>query len=108
MTQARGGFTAVTCYQETGGGLLLAVRVQPRASQEQIVGEVEGRLRVRLTAPPVDDAANEALVAAVARWLGVARAQVALVSGARAREKRVLVRGDALTLRARLEALLGG
>ena len=97
----------MTCYQETGDGLLVAVRVQPRAAREQIVGEVDGRLRVRLTAPPVDDAANEALVVAVARWLGVTRAQVGLVSGARSREKRVLVRGDAPTLRTRLETLLG-
>ena len=44
-----------------GSDVLLHVRVQPRASREAVVGEVEGRLRVALTAPPVEGAANDAL-----------------------------------------------
>jgi hypothetical protein len=101
-------FMAEPCYQEIDGGLLLAVRVQPRASREGVGEVIEGRLRIRLTAPPVDDAANSALVALLARWLGVGRGDVVLVAGMRSREKRVLVRGHATALLRRLEALLKG
>ncbi|MEB3330448.1 MAG: DUF167 domain-containing protein [Candidatus Sericytochromatia bacterium] len=95
-----------SCYLEVSQGVVLGVRVQPRASRELIGPVVEGRLRVRLTAPPVDDAANVALISLLARWLGVARGDLSLVSGERAREKRVLVRGRPEVLRRRLEALL--
>lgn len=95
-----------SCYQEVEGGLLIDVRVQPRSSREQVDGEVEGRLRVRLSAPPVDDAANDALTRLMARWLGVARGAVSLVAGHKAREKRVRISGNAGALAQRLQALL--
>jgi hypothetical protein len=99
-------FMSGPCYQEIDDGLLLAVRVQPRASREHVGEVIEGRLRIRLTAPPLDDAANAALVGLLARWLGVGRADVRLVAGQRSREKRVLVRGDTTELLRRLETLL--
>jgi uncharacterized protein (TIGR00251 family) len=106
MESSEGGCLPVSCYQETVDGLVLLVRVQPGASRNAIGEVVEGRLRVRLTAPPVDGAANSALVVCLALWLDVPRGRVAIVGGARAREKRVLVLGDAGSLRLRLEALL--
>jgi uncharacterized protein len=71
----------------------LAVRVQPRAARDEIVGERDGALVVRLTAPPVEGRANEALCRLLARRLGVAPGRVTVVGGARARTKRVRVEG---------------
>ena len=95
-------------YLETKDGLELAVRVQPRASADRVEGVVEGRLRVRLSAPPVENAANKAVVEVVAAWLGVPRSRVSLIGGDKAREKRLLVRGDAAALVAQLAERLRG
>jgi uncharacterized protein (TIGR00251 family) len=71
----------------------LEVRVIPRASREEIVGMRDGELVVRLTAPPVDDAANRALVKLIAKRLGVARGRVTIVRGGRGRHKLLEVEG---------------
>jgi uncharacterized protein (TIGR00251 family) len=76
-----------------GGAIVFAVRVQPRASRDEIVGEWNGALKIRLTAPPVDDRANEACCCLLAARLNVPVAAVRIVSGARSRNKRVAVRG---------------
>ena len=88
---------------ETNGGVTFAVRVVPRSSRNQIVG-VEGRaLKVKLSAPPVEGAANAALIEFVAEWLGVRRSAVSIVSGGKARNK--LVRVNGLTLNRVIERL---
>ena len=74
-------------------GVRFDVRVQPRASRSEVVGEQEGALRVRLAAPPVDGAANEALVELLADVLDVAKRDVRIVSGATSRRKVVEVDG---------------
>jgi uncharacterized protein len=87
----------------SGNGLTLRVRVQPRASKDALGGEREGALVVRLTAPPVEGAANEALARFLGRALGVAPSAVRVVSGASGRNKVVSVAGlDAATARERL------
>jgi uncharacterized protein (TIGR00251 family) len=78
---------------EANGGVTFAVRVAPRASRNQIVGVEGGALKIKLTAPPVEGAANAALIAFVAEWLGVRRSAVSIVSGDKARNKLVRVRG---------------
>ena len=70
-----------------------AVRVQPRASRDAVGGEWEGALKVRLTAPPVDDRANEALRRLLAERLNVPLGAVTILSGSRGRTKRVAVSG---------------
>jgi uncharacterized protein len=72
---------------------MLRVRVQPRASRDEIVEERDGALLVRLTAPPVDNRANEALVRLVAKRLGVAPTRITLLHGARSRDKVLEVDG---------------
>jgi len=67
------------------------VRVQPRASRNEFADVQNGVLRVRLRAPPVDGAANEALVEFIADELGLARRQVRIVSGFGSRNKVVEV-----------------
>lgn len=72
-------------------GTQLQVRVVPRAGRNAIVGVQGGRLKVRLTAPPVEGAANTALIEFLARTLDIPRRDVRLVSGERGRNKVVLV-----------------
>lgn len=72
------------------------VRVQPRASRNEIAGVRNGVLRVRLTAPPVEGAANEGLIEFLADELGVARRQVRIVSGFGSRNKVIEVDAEVL------------
>lgn len=69
------------------------VHVHPRASRNEIAGERDGALRVRLTAPPVDNAANEALVALLAKALRTPRRDIRIVGGATSRRKVVEIDG---------------
>ena len=78
---------------EKDGTLSFAVRVQPRASRDEIAGEYQGGLKIRLTAPPVDDRANEALRMLLAARLKVPLSAVRIASGERSRTKRVEIRG---------------
>ncbi len=71
----------------------LTVRVSPRASRNGIAGYGEGVLKVRLTAPPVEGRANEALAAFLAEAAGVPKRGVEIVAGASGRSKIVRVRG---------------
>jgi uncharacterized protein (TIGR00251 family) len=78
---------------ERDGTVVFAVRVQPRASRDAVGGEWQGALKVRLTAPPVDDKANQALRRLLAERLNVPLAAVTILSGSRGRTKRVAVCG---------------
>ncbi len=78
---------------EANGSVTFAVRVVPHSSRNQIAGVEGGALKVKLTAPPVDGAANAALIEFVAEWLGVRRSAVSIVSGGKARNKLVRVNG---------------
>jgi uncharacterized protein len=78
---------------ERDGIVCFMVRVQPRASRDGIAGEVEGALKIRLTAPPVDDRANEALRRFLADELNIAISAVRIAGGERSRTKRIEVRG---------------
>lgn len=71
----------------------ICVRVQARARTNAIVGHAVSGIRVRLTAPPVDGAANDALIALLAATLGVSRSAVRIVVGATSRNKVVAIRG---------------
>jgi len=73
--------------------VILNVRVIPRAKKTELSGERDGALVVRLAAPPVDGAANEALIDFLARVLGVPRRAVRIVGGERSRNKRVEIAG---------------
>lgn len=86
----------------------VAIRVQPRASRNEIRLRPDRAIVVRLTAPPVEGAANRALVEFLAQALDVPKSAVEIVAGARSREKRVHVAGmSAETVRSRLEELAG-
>ncbi len=75
-------------------GVVVTVRLTPRSSRDAIEGVTgEGVIRARVTAPPVDGAANAALIKLVARSLGVPRSRVSLVGGASSRVKRLRIAG---------------
>ncbi len=89
--------------EPTQGGVLLSIRVIPRAGKSAVDGVRDGALLVRLKAPPVEGAANDELVALLARTLDVPKRSVAIVSGARGRQKRIRVAGiDAPSAMSRL------
>jgi uncharacterized protein (TIGR00251 family) len=79
--------------RDTPAGISLAVLAAPRASRTEVAGVVEGRLRIRLAAPPVAGEANDELIRYLARALGVPRSAVAVTAGASGRRKTVAVRG---------------
>lgn len=79
-------------YQWQGEDLLLVLRVQPRASRDEIVGPHGDSLKIRITAPPVDGKANSHLLKYLAKAFGVPRADVELVTGESGRNKQVRIR----------------
>ena len=78
---------------EKGTVVRVAVHVQPRASRSEIIGQHGAALKVRLQAPPVDGAANEALVRLLAEALNVPERSVRVVAGATSRSKMVEIDG---------------
>ncbi len=90
--------------KETKGAVSFAVRLVPRASRSEIVGIEGDALKIRLSAPPVEGKANEALVKFLAERLDVPRANVEIVIGHAARRKVVRIRG---VTAAQIERMLG-
>ena len=74
-------------------GTLLPVRVVPRAARTGLDGIADGALRVRLTAPPIEGAANASLIDYLADLLGLPKSAITIVSGATARQKTLLIHG---------------
>ncbi|MBZ5694734.1 MAG: DUF167 domain-containing protein [Acidobacteriia bacterium] len=79
--------------REHEGSVVFAVRVAPRSSRDAIEGEYQGALKVRLTAPPVDDRANDALRRLLAGRLKVPVSAVRILAGEKNRTKRVAIAG---------------
>jgi uncharacterized protein (TIGR00251 family) len=91
--RVRRGIPLTGWLRATAGGIRLAVLAAPRASRTEVAGLAEGRLRVRLAAPPAEGEANHELVRFLARTLGVPRSAVAVTAGAGGRRKTVEVHG---------------
>jgi len=86
----------------SAGELELAVRLQPRARRNEIAGERQGRILVRVTAPALENRANDALCRLIAKGAGVARGRVRIVAGERSRDKLVRIEGAGAGVRERL------
>jgi uncharacterized protein (TIGR00251 family) len=92
-------------FIEKDGSLNFTVRVVPRASKSEIVGEIDGNLKVRISAPPVDGAANVEVIKLIAKSFNVGRSAVSIVSGETSKTKRIRVDGGSST---RLRQLADG
>ena len=80
-------------YSEDSESITFTVRVIPRASKSEVVGEFDESLKVKIAAPPVDGAANDEVVKLIAKAFGRPRADVEILSGHTSRTKRVCVTG---------------
>jgi hypothetical protein len=100
-------------YAPTEGGVRLALRLNPRASRTGVDGvmqDAEGRLllKLRLAAPPVDGAANTALIALLAKTLSLRKADIRIRSGETSRTKILHLSGEPQTILQKLDAWLAG
>ena len=98
-------------YAAVPGGVRLALRLTPRAARngvDGIVSDADGRplLKLRLVAPPVEGAANEALIAFLAKTLSLRKADIAIRSGETGRIKILHLAGDSAAILRKLDALL--
>ncbi len=99
-----GGFPGV--LKVTRDGVSLRVRVIPRSAQNRIQGIVGGAIRLRLAAPPVEGAANDACIRFFADLFGVPKGRVDIISGHKSRDKVVKVQGvDEQTARRVMDSL---
>lgn len=80
-------------FNEKDNGLIFSVRVIPRSSRSEIVGEYNGALKVKLSSPPVDGAANIELVKLLARVFDVSKSQIEILSGQTSKTKQVKIFG---------------
>ncbi len=99
-------------WSATAAGVVLAVRLTPKGGRDGVDGIetlADGRavLKARVRAAPTDGEANEALCRLIAKAVGVPPRDVALIAGATARIKRLVISGDGPTLIATLERLIG-
>lgn len=78
-------------YSEKSGAIIFAVRVVPRASKSEIVGEHDDALKVRIAAPPVDGAANAELIKVLAKFFDVSKAQVEIIGGQTSKTKQIKI-----------------
>ena len=78
----------------TATAVRIAVRVQPRAGRDRVVGAHGGALKVQVSAPPVEGAANQAVIIVLAEWLGVPRRSVAVLRGHSGRDKLIEIVSD--------------
>ncbi len=78
-------------YQWQDGKLLLQCQLQPRASKNEIVGIQGDRLKIRITAPPVDGMANQHLIALMSKWFGTPKSAISIVRGETGRQKTLCI-----------------
>jgi uncharacterized protein len=79
--------------RETTAGLEVHLHIQPRAKHGGISGIHNGALKVKVTAPPVDDAANNAVIEYFSDLLGVSKSSLQIISGMKSREKILQIKG---------------
>ena len=78
---------------QVSGGVCLNIMVQPRSSKSELAGMQQGRLKIRIAAPPVDGEANDELVRFLARLFGMPKSSVSILQGQRGKQKRVQLAG---------------
>ncbi len=82
--------------RETRDGLMVRLRVQPRARRCEISGVYNGALKIKVPAPPLDDAANSAVIEYLASVVGVSKSRISILSGAKSRDKVIRIKNMSL------------
>ena len=80
-------------FTEKDNAIIFNVRVIPRSSKSDIIGEYDGALKVKLNSPPVDGAANAELIKLLAKEFGVSKSRVEILSGNTSKQKQVKISG---------------
>jgi len=96
---------ASNCYRLTPEGLEVFIKATPKARQNKIMGFTPQGLKIQVTAAPENGKANEAIIALLAEHCHVAKNAVYLLTGETSPHKKILVKGSATELLAKLEAL---
>lgn len=78
--------------QQTKKGLILHVLVQPKSSKNEIIGEFNGRLKIKITAPPIEGKANKAVINFLAMILKIAKSNMKIIKGEKGKEKDILIK----------------
>ena len=78
-------------FTEKNGVIIFNVRVVPRASRTEIVGEHDGALKIRIASPPVDGAANAELIRVLSKAFGVSKSEVEIVAGQASKTKQIKI-----------------
>ena len=81
---------------ETKAGIVVRLHVQPRAKRCEVAGVHDGALKVKVTAPPVEDAANRAVIEFLSRSLGVSKSSLQILAGDKSRDKVLQISGLSL------------
>ena len=79
--------------KELSEGLLISIYVQPGSSKTEIIGMHQNSLKIKLTSPPVEGAANSLLIKFISKELGIAKSKIVLKSGEKSRSKRLILKG---------------
>ncbi|HLB59321.1 MAG TPA: DUF167 domain-containing protein [Bdellovibrionota bacterium] len=79
--------------REIPGGVRLQLYIQPRSSQNQIAGLMEGRVKIKLTSPPVEGEANKACIAFLSSLLRIPKSKISIIHGERGKRKTVEIMG---------------
>ncbi len=79
--------------KELAEDLLISINVQPRSSKTEIMGIQDHALKIKLTSPPVEGAANSLLIKFISKKLGIAKSRIKLKSGEKSRQKKIIIEG---------------
>jgi uncharacterized protein (TIGR00251 family) len=79
-------------YKETPSGILLNTYIQPKASQNKIIGEYKNCLKIQLTNPPIKGAANKACINFLAKEIRVAKSDIKIIKGEHTKQKQILIK----------------
>lgn len=103
---------AAVPWRVSKDGLVIAIRLSPKSSRDEVAGIVAAadgpRLAIAVRALPSEGEANAALNGVLAKWLGIAKGRISLASGHRSRQKQVVIAGDGAELARRIEGKLAG
>jgi uncharacterized protein len=78
-------------YSDTNGAITFTAKIVPRASKSEIVDELDGALKIRISAPPVDGAANKELIKLLSKYFGVSKSDIEIVSGETSKMKQIRI-----------------